>query len=135
MKPSDKKLFNKELVALAVPLALQNLLNALVGASDALMLGRLTQDAIAAVSLANQISFVMSLFNGAVIGAVGVLVAQYWGKKDYTNAKRFLAMAVRYRHVDRGQFRCGHRGRFHSQKKRKAETVENYMLKKTCYIW
>ena len=96
MKPSDKKLFNKELMALAVPLALQNLLNALVGASDALMLGRLTQDAIAAVSLANQISFVMSLFNGAVIGAVGVLVAQYWGKKDYTNAKRFLAMAVRY---------------------------------------
>lgn len=33
------------------------------------MLGRLTQDAIAAVSLANQISFVMSLLNGAVIGA------------------------------------------------------------------
>ena len=80
----------------AVPLALQNLLNALVGASDALMLGRLTQDAIAAVSLANQISFVMSLFNGAVIGAVSVLVAQYWGKKDYLNAKRFLGMAVRY---------------------------------------
>ena len=80
----------------AVPLALQNLLNALVGASDALMLGRLTQDAIAAVSLANQISFVMSLFNGAVIGAVSVLVAQYCGKKDYLNAKRFLGMAVRY---------------------------------------
>lgn len=30
------------------------------------MLGRLTQNAIAAVSLANQISFVMSLLNGAV---------------------------------------------------------------------
>ena len=65
----DKKLFNKELMALAIPLALQNLLNALVGASDALMLGRVTQEAIAAVSLANQVSFVMSLFNGAVIGA------------------------------------------------------------------
>ena len=62
MNATDKKLFNKELMALAVPLALQNLLNALVGASDALMLGRLNQDAIAAVSLANQVSFVMSLF-------------------------------------------------------------------------
>ena len=81
MKPDERKRFSKELFAIAVPLALQNLLNALVGASDALMLGRLTQDAIAAVSLANQISFVMSLLNGAVIAAVGVLIAQYWGKR------------------------------------------------------
>ena len=71
------KSFYKELMALAIPLALQALLNALVGASDALMLGRLAQDAVAAVSLANQISFIMSLFNGAMIGAISVLVAQY----------------------------------------------------------
>ena len=96
MKTFGKSQFTKELMALAIPLALQNLLNALVGASDALMLGRLTQDAIAAVSLANQISFVMSLFNGSLIGAAGVLIAQYWGKKDYVNARRFLGMAVRY---------------------------------------
>ena len=96
IKTDEKKKFNKELMTLAVPLALQNLLYALVGASDALMLGRLTQDAIAAVSLANQISFVMSLFNGAAISSAGVLIAQYWGKGDYTNAKRFLGMAVRY---------------------------------------
>lgn len=96
MNIQETQKFNKELMSLAVPLALQNLLNALVGASDALMLGRLTQDAIAAVSLANQISFVMSLFNGAVIGAVSVLIAQYWGKKDHLNARRFLGMAVRY---------------------------------------
>ena len=96
MQLTERKRFNKELTALAIPLALQNLLNALVGASDALMLGRLTQDAIAAVSLANQISFVMSLFHGSVIGSASVLIAQYWGKKDYINAKRFLAMAVRY---------------------------------------
>ena len=96
MNAEEKKQFRKELMTLAVPLALQNLLNALVGASDALMLGRLTQDAIAAVSLANQVSFVMSLFNGSVIGAISVLVAQYWGRKDYTNARRFLGMGVRY---------------------------------------
>ena len=92
----EKKQFNKELLTLAVPLALRNLLYALVGASDALMLGRLNQASISAVSLANQVSFVMSLFNGAVVGTVGVLVAQYFGKGDTKNAKRFLSMAVRY---------------------------------------
>lgn len=92
----NKNAFYKELMALAIPLALQNLLNALVGASDALMLGQLDQASIAAVSLANQISFVMSLFNGAIIGAIGVLIAQYWGKQDYDKTKNFLGMAIRY---------------------------------------
>lgn len=82
-------------MALAIPFALQGLLNALVGSSDALMLGRLTQESIAAVSLANQVSFVMTLFVGAVVGAVGVLVAQYYGKEDYENVKRLLCIALR----------------------------------------
>ena len=96
MDKNEKKLFNSKLRALAVPLALQSLLNALVGASDALMLGRLNQDSIAAVSLANQVFFVMTLFTGAVTGTAAILIAQYWGKKDYKNAGRFLAMAIRY---------------------------------------
>ena len=96
MNTDEKKVFNARLKTLAVPLALQSLLNALVGASDALMLGRLNQDSIAAVSLANQLFFVMTLFTGAITGAAGILIAQYWGKKDYKNAGRFLAMALRY---------------------------------------
>lgn len=50
---SDNRKFLRELRSLAVPIGLQNLLIALIGASDALMLGRLTQDAVSAVSLAN----------------------------------------------------------------------------------
>ncbi len=96
MSEAEKKKFKNELMALAIPLALQRFLTALVGASDALMLGRLTQDAIAAVSLANQISFVMSLFSSAFVGAVSVMIAQYWGRKDYASAKRFLGMGIRY---------------------------------------
>ncbi len=96
MNAQEKKKFNSELISLAIPLALQQLLNALVGATDALVLGRLTQEAIAAVSLANQVSFIMSLFNGAVISAVGIMIAQYWGKREYDKAKRFLGMAIRY---------------------------------------
>ena len=80
MNEKEKKEFNDKLRKLSVPLAMQSLLNALVGASDALMLGRLNQDSIAAVALANQIFFVMTLFTGAITGAAGVMVAQYWGK-------------------------------------------------------
>lgn len=53
MSRIEKKEFYKELFLLAIPIGLQNLLIALIGATDALMLGRLSQDAVSAVFLAN----------------------------------------------------------------------------------
>ena len=87
MDLSEKKEFYKELFSLAIPISIQNLLIALIGATDALMLGRLTQDAVAAVSLANQIVFIMNLFIGAVVGGGGGLIAQYWGTDDKVMVK------------------------------------------------
>ena len=92
----EQKSFNKQLMSLAIPFALQGLLNALVGASDALMLGRLTQESISAVSLANEITFILSLFTGAVLGGVGTLMAQYYGKKDMETVKKLLSMGLRF---------------------------------------
>ena len=51
----DKKGFNRELRTLALPIALQHLMLAAVAAADALMLGRVAQDQMTAVSLATQI--------------------------------------------------------------------------------
>ncbi len=96
MRTAGRNDFVRELRKLAVPLALQNLLHALIGASDSLMLGRLTQEAVAAVTLANRLTFLLSLLHGAFIGAAGILIAQYWGKRDYAGARRFLGLAVRY---------------------------------------
>lgn len=92
----EKKDFYKELFSLAIPIGMQNLLVALIGASDALMLGRLTQDAVSAVSLANQIAFIMSLFSGAVVGGGGALIAQYWGKDDWTMVKNLFCMLIKW---------------------------------------
>ena len=93
---SEKEDFYKELLSLAIPIGLQNLLVALIGASDALLLGRLTQDAVASVSLANQIVFVMNLFISAIIGGGGVLIAQYWGKGDRTMVKNLFCMILKW---------------------------------------
>ena len=93
---ANQKDFYQELFSLAIPIGLQNLLVALIGASDALMLGRLTQDAVAAVSLANQIAFIMSLFSGAVVGGGGALIAQYWGKGDRVMVKNLFCMLIKW---------------------------------------
>lgn len=72
--------FYKKLLALVLPIALQNLMTALVSASDALMLGFLDQSSLAAVSLATQVQFVLNLFYAALIIGTTVLAAQYWGR-------------------------------------------------------
>lgn len=96
LSQTERKDFYKELLSLAVPIGLQNLLVALIGASDALMLGRLTQDAVSAVSLANQIVFLMNLFIGAIVGGGGALLAQYWGKGDKPMVKNLLCMIMKW---------------------------------------
>lgn len=96
MTREEKKKFYRELLALAIPIGLQNLLAALIGASDALMLGRLTQDAVSAVSLANQIAFIMNLFIGAAVSGGGALIAQYWGKGDRQMVKNLFCTIVKY---------------------------------------
>ena len=101
MTKPEKKSFYKELFSLAIPIGMQNLLVALIGATDALMLGRLNQDSVAAVSLANQIVFVMNLFIGALVGGGGSLIAQYWGKGDKTMAKKLFCTILKYAAVIR----------------------------------
>ena len=96
MNPTEKKQFRTELFALAVPISAQSLLTALIGATDALMLGRLAQDAVAAVSLANQITFIMSLFIFPLVGGGSALVAQYWGKGDRAMVKNLFSTMIKY---------------------------------------
>ncbi len=78
----DKKVFYRNLTRLALPISLQSLMLASVAAGDALMLGKVAQDQMTAVSLATQIQFVQNMFLGAITAAGAILGAQYWGKGD-----------------------------------------------------
>ena len=89
------KVFNRKLVSLALPIAFQNLMLALVAAADALMLGRFNQNAMAAVSLATQVQFVQNILLWGIVSGVGVLGAQYWGKGDRVVMGRIFGISIR----------------------------------------
>lgn len=78
---ADKEFYQK-LSKLTWPLVFQSLMLALVAAADAFMLGRVEQNAMAAVSLATQIQFVQNMIILSATSAASILGAQYWGKKD-----------------------------------------------------
>lgn len=77
-----KNHFYSELMHLVVPIAVQSFMLALVSVTDAVMLGRLDQQSMASVSQAGNVQFFLSLLvTGFSIG-VGIMAAQYWGKRD-----------------------------------------------------
>ncbi len=73
----------------------QQFMLALVNAADAWMLGKLNQDALSAVSLATQVSFVWGLFVGAFGMGTNMFAAQYWGKGDKESVEKVMAFVMR----------------------------------------
>ena len=90
-----KQSLRKEIVRLALPIALQQFMTALVGACDAIMLGKLSQDAMSAVSLATQVTFVFNLFMFAFMAGENMFVAQYYGKGDYTGISQVFSLVTK----------------------------------------
>ena len=89
--------FYKKLLSLVLPIAFQQFMLSLVSASDALMLGLISQDALSAVSLAGQVTFLFNLFLTAFSMGTSMLAAQYWGKgdKESLETKQPLGLGTR----------------------------------------
>lgn len=77
----DRK-FYAMVLAVAVPIMLQNGLTNVVSLLDNLMVGRVGTDQMSGVSIVNQLLFIvyLSLFGG--MAGAGIFTAQYYGKKD-----------------------------------------------------
>ena len=95
MKEKKSYDFTKKLLTLVFPIAFQQFMLALVSASDALMLGMLTQDSLSAVSLASQVTFVENLFLMAMTIGLSMFAAQYWGKGDKGAVERIFAYVMK----------------------------------------
>ena len=91
----DRRKFYKTVLALVVPMALQNLINVGVTAADVIMLGAVGEKALSGASLAGQIQYIMTLFLFGLTSGATVLTAQYWGKGDRDAIEKILGMAVK----------------------------------------
>ena len=91
----EDKAFYKKLAELTFPIAFQSLMLAAVAAGDAVMLGRVEQNSMAAVSLATQIQFIQNMVVSSMVAGVTVLGAQYWGKGDRKTVGDLFNMGLR----------------------------------------
>ena len=84
----------QQMLKLVVPIAIQQFMLALVSATDALMLGFVNQESLSAVSLAGQIQFILNLFISGIAAGCGIIIAQYWGKKDVNSIEKVMPVAL-----------------------------------------
>ena len=90
----DWKNFYRQVLGLVIPIAIQNLINVGVQASDVIMLGRVGEKVLSGASLAGQVQFIMTLIFFGITSGATVLTAQYWGKGDRKTIEKILGMGL-----------------------------------------
>ena len=87
------KNFYKTIFRISLPAAFSSLVSFLVVVADDIMVSY-TQNATAAQSAVSQINALTAFYTATLLGLVsgsGVLISQYWGKKDTTSIKRIFS--------------------------------------------
>ncbi len=85
--------FYKGVWKLSLPMILQNLITFSLGLIDTFMVSQLGQEEMAAVTTANVPVFLLLSVVFGIQSGLGILVSQYWGKKDMRSISRALGVA------------------------------------------
>ena len=90
----DKR-FYRLLFSIALPIAVQNLITFMVSMVDTLMVGALGEIQLSAVSIANNLFFVITILMFGLAGGSNIMISQYWGKGNVKTIHKILAIMYR----------------------------------------
>ena len=81
--------------ALAIPVALQSMLQASFGVVDQVMIGQLGGVEVAAVGLAGKFTGIFNVVVSAVGAVAGIMISQYMGQKNTSETRRSMILNLR----------------------------------------
>jgi putative MATE family efflux protein len=79
---------------LAIPIILQQFISSSLNMVGSVMIGQLGETSVAAVGLANQIFFVLTLLLFGISSGSAIFTAQLWGKGDIPNIRRIVGLSL-----------------------------------------
>ena len=91
MLVKDKK-FYRGFFSMTMTIALQNLIVYGVNLADNIMLGAYSETALSGVAIANQVQFLLQMIVTGTASGMGVIVSQYWGKRQTEPIRRVFAV-------------------------------------------
>lgn len=95
MKITTEKNFYKTMLAIALPIGIQNLITFTVSMSDTLMLGSLGEVQLSASSIGNNLFFILTVLMFGLGGGASVMASQYYGKKDMKSIHKIISIMYR----------------------------------------
>ncbi|MBP3804745.1 MAG: MATE family efflux transporter, partial [Oribacterium sp.] len=87
-----KESFEKKVISIAIPVALQSMLQSSFSMIDQIMVGQLGKKSIAAVEIAGKPGFIYSFVVGAIGTIAGIMITQYIGKNDRETEERSICV-------------------------------------------
>lgn len=88
------KYFFPRLLALALPILLQNFLSSSLNFVDVFMVGSLGETAVAGVGAANQFFFVFNMLNFGLASGSAIFTSQHWGQKDVKSIRSVMGFGL-----------------------------------------
>jgi len=82
------------MLVIALPIAVQQLIFAVLNLIDVLMVSQLGETSVAALGLANQIFFLLILFLFGITSGMAIFTAQFWGKGDVEQIRHVLGICL-----------------------------------------
>jgi MATE family, multidrug efflux pump len=86
--------YYSQILKFALPIALLQLFFSTLNLTANVMVGQLGDTAVAAVSLAGQIFFLLNLMVFGIGSGAAMFTAQLWGRRDIPNIRRVLGLAL-----------------------------------------
>lgn len=83
------------LLNFSVPIAIQSFITSALNMTAVVLIGQLGEISVAAVSLANQILFLLNLIVFGLVSGAAIFIAQLWGKRDVENIQRVLGLTIK----------------------------------------
>ena len=87
--------FYKTMLAIALPIGIQNLITFAVSMADTIMLGSLGEVQLSASSIGNNLFFIFTVLMFGLGGGASVMASQYYGKKDTKSIHKIISIMYR----------------------------------------
>ena len=86
------KQFYKKLTIVGIPMVLQQVIAVTLNLADTIMVGKVGENALAAVGAANQVYFIFGVVLFGVFSGAAVHAVQYWGIRDVASLRKIIGI-------------------------------------------
>ena len=88
----ENKTFYRQLITVGIPVLIQQLIVVGLNLVDTIMVGKLSENALAAVGAANQVYFMYSVVMFGIFSGAAVYTVQYWGVRHLKSLRKILGI-------------------------------------------